>query len=53
MYKYKLKNPAAKKIEVKATDCFGTTYTATEIISNSSNGAYNSGIYTGVPFVNW
>ena len=53
MYKYKLKNPAAKKIEVKATDCFGTTYTATEIISNSPNGAYNSGIYTGVPFVNW
>ena len=50
MYKYKLKNPDAKKIEVKATDRFGRTYTQTEIISNTADGTYNSGIYTGVPF---
>ena len=49
MYKHTLRKPNAK-IRVEATDCFGRTYTATEILSNTASGGYNSAIYTNVPW---
>ncbi len=49
MYKHELVNPNAT-IRVEATDIFGRTYTATEIVSNTASGTYNSDIYTGVPW---
>ena len=49
MYKHTLKNPNAK-IRVEATDRFGRTYTATDILSNTASGGYNSAIYTNVPW---
>lgn len=49
MYKHTLRNPNAK-IRVEATDCFGRTYTATDILSNTASGGYNSAIYTNVPW---
>jgi hypothetical protein len=35
MWRYKLKNPNAKHIEVKATDKFGNIYTESKIEDNS------------------